>query len=226
MRTHALVLTGAMLAVAVSGCDTSSVCAVTDASGSALYAQAEYRATLTAIVEHQAEVGGSVVHLVAKGQPQTEGDIDRASFSGLTGTERSGERENAIGEFLSEAKAEVARATAGDTSPSEGSGQVAALQLISGFDCDRIVLLTDALETTDFDAYSKDLLTAAGRAAMVDRLDRAGRLPDLDGIEVALPFALYVPQGTKLSRAGQVALELVWREIVERSGGTLRWRKD
>jgi hypothetical protein len=224
----ATLATTTAVALAVAGCGGSTsdrVCVADDASGSTTYSQPAYTERLGQVVEKAARRGGSVVAVVATGQPLQESDVLAKSFDGLDGTERAGERAAAVADLLDDVDQEVRASRAGDGPPTDGSGIVAALRLLEGRGCGRVELYSDGLETSAFDVYHDDIVTAAGRERIVAELRRRGVLAHFHGAELDMPFGGYTPQSTKLPQARLDALPALWQLLAERSDAKLHWRR-
>jgi hypothetical protein len=210
--------------ISLSGCGDgrSITCAVVDISGSTALARGEYFPRLRTDIEAVAAKGGTALVVAANGNPLVESRIDEQSFDGLQGTERANERDAKVGAFMETVQLDAQAAV---TSPTPGSGIVGALNLFDGKGCGLIIVYSDGIERADISPDTEDILTASGRARIVDRLASEGRVPDLRGARISFPFGGYVPQGTKLSQERVAALHPLWQAYARRANAKLvGWR--
>lgn len=219
-------MAAALLAAGVlAGCGENqrSFCAYVDAEGSTVRARPEYFDQLSMKVAQVAEAGRNVRVVVGTGAPLTEATVITADFAELTGLEQQPARNADRAELMSRIDEQTAT-TEANTEDTPGSAIAAGMSLVArNGQCGELVAYTDGLETADLDVYSDDLLTEDGRAALIDRLKQADRIPQLDGASVEMPFGGYLPQGSNLSKERQAALTELWAAWAKAAGGNLTW---
>jgi hypothetical protein len=87
---------------------------------------------------------------------------------------------------------------------------------------DELLYHSDARQNipTTGDFLNADLSPAA-REQMLDRLERKGLIPDLEGVRVVFPFLLYHPGGLGIAQEQEVAIRSFWQEWASRVKATL-----
>jgi hypothetical protein len=220
----AATLTAIALAACGSGGSLRRLCVVDDASESTQYVEPNYENWLSTNVTAVANDGGTVDVVVVTGRPLSQSQPMTQNFSSDTGQENSATREADVSSFLDEVQSAVSAAQTGSSDPTMGSGIIEGLNLYAGKGCTSLAALTDGYENEAVNIYKQNILTPSGRAELIGRLEREHLTPDFRGVELALPFGGYEPQGSSLSQARVAALPAFWDSYASHSQAHLEWR--
>lgn len=219
-----LLAAGALAAGCGGGEADRALCGYVDAAGSTVEIRPDYLDELRDRASQAAEDGRTLRVVVGTGAPLVESSVLTESFSDVTGLEKLPQRDARLTALLGDLAQQVADAEDGLYARADGSAIAAGLTLLArGGACETVVAYTDGLETVDINVYTEDILTAQGRAELVDRLRGLDRVPDLRGTPVEFPFGGTVPQGSELSKKRQAALGDWWAAWTKAAGGKLRW---
>jgi hypothetical protein len=229
-RVSQFVLCAAVsIAVAVfSGCGTSgrqTACVLFDSSRSTRFIQVHYEQLLERKAEEVADAGGTMIALVATGDPNVEAIPVRTDFSDDAGVEKQPQRMAALRGFLAEIESKVHNSDLGRENPSFGSGIVGGIALLGEQrECDSVTALSDGLETGAFHSAHTDIASAADRRRLIQRLRRQELIPRLDGVELSFPDGGVLPQGINLPAATLRGLLEFWALYAREAGASFSWR--
>lgn len=225
-RLLCALLIGAISSIGCANEPSTAACFVWDASRSGGALQLEYQTLLRERVEAVAAEEEKVAGIVVKGDPRVEARVLDADFDGLGGFEAAGDRAIAVGKFIDALGNDVDEALVDIRNPSKGSGVIGGLDVLDNRGCRSIVVLSDALErSSDVDLRMDDIASPAARRSLIERLERRGAMPSLDGAELSLPF------GGRRRANGSVWEERIqyvepfWTEFAEAAGADLAWRR-
>jgi hypothetical protein len=231
VRFVAILVGVAMTMAVVAGCGGSSsqpdaACIVIDASKSTRFAIYDYKQQFHREAIAIGEGGGRIAVVTITGDPLVESDVEVSEdFSGLTSLDQTSQLVNAVGDFTAGVDRSMLLASSGGSEPAAGSGIVAGIVLIAKQGCASIEVLSDGLEASDVHMKTEDILTAAGRAKILDRLEARDLLPSLEGVELRFPFGGYLPQGTAIEKARLESVPKFWADFADRTGAELTWRQ-
>lgn len=203
-----------------SGRDADS-CVLADVSGSTREASNRYVEEFTSFATEAGENGsGQLCVVTAAGDPIAEGAPRNYSVgpdSDRTTPEAAAEIRTKVTDAAREYRSLLARPGVDRI----GSELVEAAVVASGSlePGDHLLFLSDGLQNSDATGAIKDEdLTAAKIESLLNRLEEAGLLADLEGVEVEFPLLNFHPGGNSVDSKGLVGVEAFWRAWAERVG--------
>jgi len=195
-----------------------------DWGGSTRAIQADYMDGFVDATDRDMREGHAVRVLLVRGDPRTESVVLTATFAGLGGLEKQGDRRQRRGSLLSRLESQIEDVDAGIGATTPGSAIAAGIGVLNSGDCDAgLTAFTDGLETDAFSVYRDDITTAEGRHHVAQALEHDQALGDLTNVTVAMPFGGIVPTGSTLPDERKRALKALWEEVVKTVGGRLTW---
>jgi hypothetical protein len=217
----AVVVAGGVVTVVMARPEPDTLCVLEDVTNPAL--ADIYTTELRGAVRRAAAAVQDVKAFPFAGAPRTESVPELMKLHALEADEQRAEIRRKLRKLEEQAldlQAERGKRGA-------GSGVLDALgKAVEGTKCDAgVIAYTDGLERRAFDVYRADYVSQKGRAKLIDDLKAAGLIPDLKGINVAMPYGGVVPSGSKLAEDPRrvAALGELYEAIVEAGGGHLTW---
>ncbi|MBE2318340.1 hypothetical protein DVA67_020330 [Solirubrobacter sp. CPCC 204708] len=230
-RTLALSLLCTALAAAGCGDDDgpqqlASGCALADVSGSTRTARSEYAGAFASFARHIGERGsGRLCLIIAAGDPIAE---SAPLFAPVGPSEEHRDSPDyapgEITENVNVARTDFESMMTDPPVSARGSALVEAAVVAADVLApgDRLTILSDGIQTSETVGDFHDVdLSEAGITALLDRLEQAGLLADLQNVTVEMPLLLYHPGGLNMSAERQAAIRRFWQRWAERAGARL-----
>lgn len=198
-------------------------CTAADVSGSTRKIRPRYVEAFQQIANETGEHGSGTVCLVlAAGDPQAEGTPQTAFVGPMHDNPvyAPGEISRAVGVATTQFDRLMREppVTEGGSAIVEAAA-VAAAALRKR---DRLLLATDGLQTSDLTGDFLDAdLSAAGIERLLDRIEGAHLLPDLEGVTVWMPLLLAHPDGLDITQKQAARIRQFWIAWAKRAGATL-----
>lgn len=224
-----------MLSSLLAGCGgtaspttgTASACVIADVSGSTQEARGAYVSSFSALAERIGTSGsGNICVVLTAGDPQAEGPVanmyvgPRRPVADSEELTTAGRVELAVKKARKHLIAMLSEPPEGDPgSALLEAGAVAARELKPG---DELLYLSDGIENDHtFGNFLFENLSPSATATLLDRLERAHLLPDLEGIPVRFPYLLYHPHGLRIGQEQEENIHRFWEAWAERAKTTL-----